>query len=108
MRLLEVWKGWQGTPGGGRPLRRQLVDVSRILGGLGGEGVVCGGSKGKFCPPEGKFKDRPYDMVGRERRKDVCQICTWTCCAAMWHLIKCLIDIGELRADTKVRVLVLV
>ena len=55
----------------------------------------------KYNHPPAKFEEKPHQRIGKERGTDVCEHCYGTCCAATRHLIRSLVDIGELRPDVK-------
>ena len=62
----------------------------------------------KYNHPRGKFEEKPHDRIGKDMGADVCDRCLGTCCAAMHHLIRSLVYIGELKPNLKVGVVVFV
>ena len=43
-----------------------------------------------------------HDNVERERGKHICVVCNGTCCGATKNLIRCLVDMGEIKPTEKV------
>ena len=64
-------------------------------------GVRWGGRK--MPVPEGKFTEKEREGYGRERGKEMCEVCYGTCCAAVRDLVRRLVDNKELKLDIKVR-----